>query len=84
MLKDTNFWGSTYITYYAILHLRKSKGKIVVIASAAAKIAIPVATIYSVRFLLLNIYYEICSYLFPMFYCNIYKKGLAFLINYDI
>ncbi|KAH0870675.1 hypothetical protein HID58_077697 [Brassica napus] len=46
-IMDTNFWGSTYITYYAIPHLRKSKGKIVVIASAAAKIAIPVATIYS-------------------------------------
>lgn len=73
MLKDTNFWGSTYITYYAIPHLRKSKGKIVVITSAAAKIAIPVATIYSVRFLLLNIY-EKCSYLFLLFYCNIYKK----------
>ncbi|KAG5406582.1 hypothetical protein IGI04_012701 [Brassica rapa subsp. trilocularis] len=58
MLKDTNFWGSTNITYYAIPHLRKSKGKIVVIASAAAKIAIPVATIYSASKAALLGFYE--------------------------
>ncbi|XP_013597074.1 PREDICTED: 11-beta-hydroxysteroid dehydrogenase-like 3 [Brassica oleracea var. oleracea] len=57
-IMDTNFWGSTYITYYAILHLRKSKGKIVVIASAAAKIAIPVATIYSASKAALLGFYE--------------------------
>nr|VDD39713.1 unnamed protein product [Brassica oleracea] len=57
-IMDTNFWGSTYITYYAIPHLRKSKGKIVVIASAAAKIAIPVATIYSASKAALLGFYE--------------------------
>ncbi|CAN7118617.1 unnamed protein product, partial [Brassica rapa subsp. narinosa] len=57
-IMDTNFWGSTNITYYAIPHLRKSKGKIVVIASAAAKIAIPVATIYSASKAALLGFYE--------------------------
>ncbi|XP_056856414.1 11-beta-hydroxysteroid dehydrogenase-like 3 [Raphanus sativus] len=57
-IMDTNFWGSTYITYYAIPHLRKSKGKIVVITSAAAKIAIPVATIYSASKAALLRFYE--------------------------
>ncbi|CAH2078955.1 unnamed protein product [Thlaspi arvense] len=57
-IMDTNFWGSTYITYYAIPHLRQSKGKIVVITSAAAKIAIPVATIYSASKAALLGFYE--------------------------
>ncbi|KAF8052353.1 hypothetical protein N665_1569s0008 [Sinapis alba] len=57
-IMDTNFWGPTYITYYAIPHLRKSKGKIVVITSAAAKIAIPVATIYSASKAALLGFYE--------------------------
>lgn len=47
--KDINFWGSTYITYFAIPHLRKSKGKVIVITSGAANIALPVASVYSVR-----------------------------------
>ncbi|CAL9247315.1 unnamed protein product [Arabidopsis halleri] len=46
-IMDINFWGSTYITYFAIPHLRKSKGKIVVITSATAIIPLPSASIYS-------------------------------------
>ncbi|CAA0384808.1 unnamed protein product [Arabidopsis thaliana] len=46
-IMDINFWGSTYITYFAIPHLRKSKGKIVVISSATAIIPLPVASVYS-------------------------------------
>ncbi|EFH52091.1 hypothetical protein ARALYDRAFT_905956 [Arabidopsis lyrata subsp. lyrata] len=45
--EDINFWGSTYITYFAIPHLRKSKGKIVVITSATAIIPLPSASVYS-------------------------------------
>ncbi|KAH0903209.1 hypothetical protein HID58_042712 [Brassica napus] len=45
--KDINFWGSTYITYFAIPHLRKSKGKVIVITSGAETIALPVASVYS-------------------------------------
>lgn len=47
--KDINFCGSTYITYFAIPHLRKSKGKVIVITSGAETIALPVASVYSVR-----------------------------------
>ncbi|VVB00984.1 unnamed protein product [Arabis nemorensis] len=57
-IMDTNFWGSTYITYYAIPHLRKSKGKIIVISSAVAKIAFPLATVYSASKAALLGFYE--------------------------
>ncbi|KAE8123844.1 hypothetical protein FH972_018766 [Carpinus fangiana] len=33
---DIYFWGSVYATYFAVPHLKKSKGKIMPIASAAA------------------------------------------------
>ncbi|XP_010431074.1 PREDICTED: 11-beta-hydroxysteroid dehydrogenase-like 2 [Camelina sativa] len=46
-IMDINFWGSTYITYFAIPHLRKSKGKIVVITSASANIPLPSSSVYS-------------------------------------
>ncbi|XP_010503335.1 PREDICTED: 11-beta-hydroxysteroid dehydrogenase-like 2 [Camelina sativa] len=46
-IMDINFWGSTYITYFAIPHLRKSKGKIVVTTSASAVIPLPSASVYS-------------------------------------
>ncbi|ESQ45847.1 hypothetical protein EUTSA_v10011076mg [Eutrema salsugineum] len=47
IIMDINFWGSTYITYFAIPHLRKSKGKIIVITSGAANIPLPLTSIYS-------------------------------------
>ncbi|ESQ45846.1 hypothetical protein EUTSA_v10010570mg [Eutrema salsugineum] len=46
-IMDINFWGSTYITYFAIPHLRKSKGKIIVISSGSANMPLPLASIYS-------------------------------------
>ncbi|CAN6816124.1 unnamed protein product [Brassica oleracea] len=46
-IMDINFWGSTYITYFAIPHLRKSKGKIIVVTSGAANIPLPLASVYS-------------------------------------
>ncbi|CAA7057550.1 unnamed protein product [Microthlaspi erraticum] len=57
-IMDTNFWGSTYITYYAIPHLRKSKGTIIVVTSAAAKMAVPLATVYSASKAALLGFYE--------------------------
>ncbi|XP_030938954.1 11-beta-hydroxysteroid dehydrogenase-like 4A isoform X1 [Quercus lobata] len=39
--KDINFWGSIYSTHNAIPHLKKRKGKIVVLASTAAWLAMP-------------------------------------------
>ncbi|KAE8705944.1 putative Hydroxysteroid dehydrogenase 2 [Hibiscus syriacus] len=34
-IMSTNFWGSVYGTHFAVPHLRKNKGKIIVIASIA-------------------------------------------------
>nr|XP_023916576.1 11-beta-hydroxysteroid dehydrogenase 1B-like isoform X2 [Quercus suber]POF05389.1 11-beta-hydroxysteroid dehydrogenase 1a [Quercus suber] len=44
---DINFWGSVYSTHYAVPHLRKSKGKIVVISSTAARLSLPRLSLYS-------------------------------------
>ncbi|KFK34034.1 hypothetical protein AALP_AA5G093400 [Arabis alpina] len=46
-IMDINFWGATYITYFAIPHLRKSRGKIIVITSGAAYIQLPLASVYA-------------------------------------
>ncbi|PWA58393.1 hydroxysteroid dehydrogenase 6 [Artemisia annua] len=44
---DTNFWGYVYMTYLSIPHLRRSKGKIVVIASSATWMPVPRMNIYN-------------------------------------
>ncbi|KAM4107704.1 hypothetical protein ACB094_04G166600 [Castanea mollissima] len=46
-IMDINFWGSVYSTHYAVPHLRKSKGKIVVISSSAAWLCTPRLSFYS-------------------------------------
>ncbi|XP_058200857.1 11-beta-hydroxysteroid dehydrogenase 1A-like isoform X2 [Rhododendron vialii] len=46
-IMNTNFWGSVYCTRFAIPHLRKSRGKIIVIASIAQWSPIPRLSIYS-------------------------------------
>ncbi|XP_010253812.1 PREDICTED: 11-beta-hydroxysteroid dehydrogenase 1B-like [Nelumbo nucifera] len=43
---DINFWGSIYPTYFAIPHLKKSKGKIIVNASVAGWAISPWASVY--------------------------------------
>ncbi|KAJ4975032.1 hypothetical protein NE237_008206 [Protea cynaroides] len=43
---DVNFWGSIYPTYFAIPHLRKSRGKILVNASVAGWMVAPKGSIY--------------------------------------
>ncbi|KAK7853244.1 11-beta-hydroxysteroid dehydrogenase-like 6 [Quercus suber] len=45
--EDVNFWGSAYGTHYAVPHFRKSKGKIVVMASTGASIAMPRLSFYN-------------------------------------
>ncbi|KAK8462222.1 hypothetical protein SEVIR_1G172650v4 [Setaria viridis] len=35
-MMDVNFWGSVYPTYYALPHLKASKGKLIVSSSIAA------------------------------------------------
>nr|POE79218.1 11-beta-hydroxysteroid dehydrogenase-like 2 [Quercus suber] len=46
-IMDINFWGSIYSTHNAVPHLRKRKGKIVVLASAAAWLPIPRLSFYN-------------------------------------
>ncbi|KAF7113086.1 hypothetical protein RHSIM_RhsimUnG0162400 [Rhododendron simsii] len=45
-IMNINFWGSVYCTHFAIPHLRKSKGKITVVASMAQWCPVPRASIY--------------------------------------
>ncbi|XP_020237073.1 11-beta-hydroxysteroid dehydrogenase 1B [Cajanus cajan] len=44
---DINFWGSAYGTYFSIPHLRKSKGKIIAIASCTGWLPVPRMAIYN-------------------------------------
>ena len=43
-----NFWGSLYPTFFAIPHLKGTKGKIFVTSSAAALVHPPTETFYTV------------------------------------
>ncbi|MBA0616603.1 hypothetical protein Godav_016641, partial [Gossypium davidsonii] len=44
---EISFWGSVYNTYYAYGHLKKSKGKIIVIASSTGWLFAPRLSFYS-------------------------------------
>ncbi|XP_030472681.2 11-beta-hydroxysteroid dehydrogenase-like 4A [Syzygium oleosum] len=44
---DVNFWGTVYGTHYAIPHLKKSRGKIAVIASCVGWYPVPGLCFYS-------------------------------------
>ncbi|KAL5543856.1 hypothetical protein UlMin_007640 [Ulmus minor] len=46
-LMDINFWGSVYCTQYGVPHLRKSKGKIVVISSVGTWYTPPGLSFYN-------------------------------------
>ncbi|KAL1218801.1 11-beta-hydroxysteroid dehydrogenase-like 4B [Cardamine amara subsp. amara] len=46
-IMNTNFWGPVYATHFAIPHLKKTKGKIVVVASPAGWSGIPRMSIYA-------------------------------------
>lgn len=46
-LMDVNFWGSVYTTKFAAPHLRRSKGKIAVMASSASWSPTPRLSIYN-------------------------------------
>ena len=48
-LQDINFWGSVYCTQFAIPHLRKGKGKIIVMSSSGTWFTPPRMSFYSVR-----------------------------------
>ncbi|XP_012471096.1 11-beta-hydroxysteroid dehydrogenase A [Gossypium raimondii] len=46
-IMDTNFWGSVYTTRFAVPHLKTSKGKIVVMSSAASWMNDPRTSVYN-------------------------------------
>ncbi|XP_042482360.1 11-beta-hydroxysteroid dehydrogenase A-like [Macadamia integrifolia] len=54
---NVNFWGSIYPTYFAIPHLKKYKGKIIVNASVAGWMIAPRANVYAAsKAALINFY----------------------------
>ncbi|XP_022770622.1 11-beta-hydroxysteroid dehydrogenase 1B-like [Durio zibethinus] len=55
---NTNFWGSAYGTHFAVPHLRKSKGKIIVIASVAGWMPLPKISFYNAGKAALVSFYE--------------------------
>ncbi|KAL3535069.1 hypothetical protein ACH5RR_003530 [Cinchona calisaya] len=55
---DVNFWGSVYPTYFAIPHLKRTKGSILVNASSAAILNPPGLSIYSASKAALVSFYE--------------------------
>ncbi len=46
-LMRVNYFGSLYCTYYALPHLKKTRGRIVAIASVAARTGVPTRTGYA-------------------------------------
>ncbi|XP_017972399.1 PREDICTED: 11-beta-hydroxysteroid dehydrogenase-like 4A [Theobroma cacao] len=44
---DTNFWGSVYGTHFAVPHLRKRRGKMIVMSSASAWLGLPKTSFYA-------------------------------------
>lgn len=46
-IMNTNFWGSVYTTHFALPHLKRSRGKIIVIASAGAPLPLPRLSVYA-------------------------------------
>lgn len=57
-IMSTNFWGSAFGTHFAVPHLTKSKGKIIVIASVAGWFPLPKASFYNAAKAALISFYE--------------------------
>ncbi|KAG4190741.1 hypothetical protein ERO13_A07G049500v2 [Gossypium hirsutum] len=57
-LLDVNLWGVAYGTYYAIPHLRKTKGKIIVMASSVGWYPFPRFSFYNASKAALITFYE--------------------------
>ncbi|TVU46341.1 hypothetical protein EJB05_05867, partial [Eragrostis curvula] len=55
---DVNFWGSIYPTYYALPHLKASKGKLIVFSSAAGTVPTSRLTFYNASKAALLRFYE--------------------------
>ncbi|XP_024017801.1 11-beta-hydroxysteroid dehydrogenase 1B [Morus notabilis] len=55
---DINFWGSVYATYFAIPYLKRTRGRIVVISSAASWLPVPRLGIYGASKAAVTSFYE--------------------------
>ncbi|KAL5543858.1 hypothetical protein UlMin_007642 [Ulmus minor] len=55
---DTNFWGSAYTTRFAVPHLKNSRGKIIVLSSAASWLPTPRFSIYNASKAALSMFFE--------------------------
>uniref|UniRef100_A0A0D2S6Y0 3-oxoacyl-[acyl-carrier-protein] reductase n=1 Tax=Gossypium raimondii TaxID=29730 RepID=A0A0D2S6Y0_GOSRA len=62
--QEISFWGSVYNTYYAYGHLKKSKGKIIVIASSTGWLFAPRLSFYSASKAAVISFYETLRYEF--------------------
>ncbi|XP_021775833.1 11-beta-hydroxysteroid dehydrogenase 1B-like [Chenopodium quinoa] len=57
-IMDINFWGAVYVTHFAIPHLRKTEGKIIVMSSSAARLPTPRMSIYNASKAAMIAFYE--------------------------
>lgn len=69
LFQDINFWGSVYASYYALPHLKKTGGRILVNASASAWNPMPRMSFY-------NVYaYNSVEFCFKMFDFEVFFAG---------
>lgn len=47
-VQDVNFWGAVYPTYFALEHLRRSRGRLLVTSSIASFVPYPRMALYNV------------------------------------
>ncbi|KAJ4974654.1 hypothetical protein NE237_007828 [Protea cynaroides] len=75
---DVNFWGSIYPTYFAIPHLKRSRGKIVVTASVSGWMLQPMGSIYGAsKAALINFYDNMRVELAPEVSVTIISPGFV-------
>ncbi|KAI3673621.1 hypothetical protein L6452_39745 [Arctium lappa] len=55
---DVNFWGSVYTTHFALPHLRRSQGKIIVIGSCGDWFGTPMVSVYNASKAALHSFFE--------------------------
>lgn len=57
-IMDINFWGSVYMTKFAIPYLRYSEGRIIVLSSAASWMSVPRMSLYSASKAAMALFFE--------------------------
>ncbi|BAA96982.1 11-beta-hydroxysteroid dehydrogenase-like [Arabidopsis thaliana] len=74
---NTNFWGPVYATHFAIPHLKKTKGKIIAVASPAGWSGVPRMSIYAAsKAAMINFYETLRIELHPEVGVTIVFPGL--------